>query len=220
MNNLFNKYYPILLIISSPIIWKTKFSLLHFIILIIITISIVSSNYVKGNKKILILSITTFIIVFSNLFFDQIITTKLKINFDRTYIYDQKQFDIVNVFHFKSIYLPYPIRKIVFGDWIIGVDIIKKFFSYFWIDNIINTIGIASILPFIFGLLYHLNYYEGIIIFTGIIAGTISRNPNTSTLFLLISPALFYITIKGLHHFKKYQIFFIILINLLFSLTA
>jgi hypothetical protein len=211
-------YFPLLIIFSSPLFWKNKYSISH--ILIFLTIYILIRLTQKSKKKIYLLLFSIGIIVISNLYFDKIINPDLTINIDRTYIYDQKQIETISDFRFQATYLIYPIRRIIFSKWIILCDTFNKFFNYFWFNNIINTIGLASLVPFILGVAKHLSYYQILIIFLGIISGTISRNPNTSLMFLFISPVLFDLTIAGSKYIKNKTLIFLILINFIFSITA
>jgi hypothetical protein len=98
----------------------------------------------------------------------------------------------------RSIFIPYSLRPWLFNRDIYFIDIFGTAFNWFWFDKVTPVIGLLAIFPLIFGILKS-GIWDLTSIFLVVLAGSLSRNPNGSAIYLLVLPQLIYLITLSLH---------------------
>lgn len=141
------------------------------------------------------------ILVFSfSLYHNGLINSKLVLDRERLFFVNAG-FDLqIKRFSQWALYLPYSLRDLVYSSWIIPLSIFGRSLSYFWFDKSIVTTGILAIIPIILAIRNHLNSTVPslLIIYSSVLAGSLSRDPNTSMIYFLVLPQLISLVILGL----------------------
>ncbi len=130
------------------------------------------------------------ILIFSVLAANSVISADFHFDAERTFIVDNDYPETITRFQTTSVYLPYRFRSIFFASWIIPISLLGRGFSLFWFDQIVPAIGLVALLPLIISLSLRPKFLTLVPIFFAAVTAGLSRNPDTSGLYLLCLPFL------------------------------
>ncbi len=199
---LFPAFVLLVLLVISPAFTQSSINPQKTLLLVIL--SLLWTIYIpityKG-LKLLILSLILVLAVFSALFFNSIISQDLHFDRERTFISDSHFPAVISRFRIWSVYLPYRLRPLVFGNWIIAVATLGRTFSWLWLDKAVVAIGFIGLIPLALGAYKSVKQNKLapllVICFT-VAAGSLARNPDTSVIYFLVLPQLIYLMALGL----------------------
>lgn len=130
------------------------------------------------------------VLIFSVLAANSVISADLHFDFERTFIADNDYPKTIARFQTTSVYLPYRLRSVLFNSWIIPVSLIGRGFLLFWFDQILPAIGLIALMPLAISLYRRPKLHTLGPIFIAATTAGLSRNPDTSGLYLLCLPFL------------------------------
>jgi len=160
------------------------FSLLLTLMLWIIYSLKRTSSIIKYFSLLLIILISCLSVLYLN----EIITQSFTFNYQRTFIIDNKYNEQILNYQKEALYLPYKLRPIIYGKWIFVFDVIERTFNWLWIDKFIIAFGIPILYSSIKGILKFPQRDFVIVFFVCALSGVIARNPNTLSIYFLLSP--------------------------------
>jgi hypothetical protein len=165
-------------------------------LVIIFTFWLIYNLSKSGVVKLFSLILTFAAVILFTLYFTGIFSSDYRLDRERIFFINNNSHYYINRFSEWSVYLPYRFRPVVFGSWILIVSSLGRVINYFWFDKATNTIGFLALIPFLIGLLKSKKILPLLIMLSGVSAGSLSRNPDTSTIYFLLLPFLLtYITI-------------------------
>jgi hypothetical protein len=196
------KYLFFFLLLISPIVIKININITELLIFILISFLFVIKEYCYHPKIKFILNL---IILLSIIFFinnlSGLLNKDLSLDISRTYFKDTFQIEKIIKVQEEAVYLKFRLRKYLFGNWIIIISLLKKFFDYFWFHNILLILNIFLIYPLILGF-NKKNKNEIIMLILIVFSSVINRNPNTFQIFYFSFPIIIKIIIGGLSIIK------------------
>lgn len=124
------------------------------------------------------------------LYVNGVLGDQWQISPDRTLAVDADYDMKVSGLSSQALYLPYPVRKIVFSPVGFVYDATGRGFSILWWDKIAAAIGTVLIIPIILAAFKRRNKAAFVILFMGACGAGLARNPDTSNTFLIMSAPL------------------------------
>jgi hypothetical protein len=190
----------ILLAFSSPLLhtgFGSQFQILGLLLNSVLWILWLRAPSGTG-KKIVYLIIVCLIAYFS-LVQNGLINPSLELNRQRLFFIDSNYGHLINRFSEWSVYLPYRFRPMVFSVWIIPVSLLGRAFSLLWFDQIIPVIGYLAVIPLLAAVAIRRQIIAPLLlVFISVLCGGLARNPNTSSVFILVLPQLITLIRQGL----------------------
>ncbi len=170
----------------------------HLVLLSVLWIAYLLNRRSLLGKFLLILCLIT--VFFFSLYYNGIINSEFTLDRERLFFINSN-FDLhIRRFSEWSVYLPYRLRNLVFSSWILSVNILGRSFSYFWFDKAMAATGMIILLPILLAL--KRNFSSSIapllVIYASALAGSLSRDPNTSMVYFLVWPQLLTLVYLGL----------------------
>jgi len=175
--------------------WERNFTLALFAILWLLW---------RATKSKVIYFTVFVLTLFFILKFNSIIGNRILPDWERTLISDGKFFEVVHRFSDRSVFLPFRLRPLIFGNWIIIYDLIGRAVGGIWPDKFMVVTGLTAMIPIITGLIKYRSFWLWILFFTGVAAGMLSRNPDTSTIYYLLLPPIITWYSQGWMEFEKW----------------
>lgn len=154
----------------------------------------------KGTIKTILLMFCILLVFVFSLYHNGLVNSEFVFDRER-FFFINSGFDLqIKRFSQWALYLPYSLRDFVFAAWIIPLIVIGRSISFFWFDKAIVTVGIIGIIPIFLAIKNHFrtSIASLIIIYASVLAGSMSRDPNTSMIYFLVLPQLITLIILGL----------------------
>lgn len=98
---------------------------------------------------------------------------------------------IIYEFPKEGQYLPYRIRKIVWGNWIVIKNISERTLTWIWFDKFFGVISFTLIYAF-----YKKKYWSIALIISGVCLAITEMNPDTATSFRYMIPSIINVFIQ------------------------
>jgi hypothetical protein len=191
----------LLLLFTTPVFWSHPDNL-RVAALVTTTVLWLSYRLITNPAlKIFFLGLMFVTVIFSSLYFNGVISSDFHLDRERLFYVNSRYDYHIHRFQEWSTYLPFSWRPVIFGPWIIFTSLIGRGLSFFWFDQTTSTIGFIAVIPFLMGLLKSRQLIPLIVMFMGVSAGSLSRNPDTSTIYLLLFPPLLTYISQGLKYF-------------------
>lgn len=198
----FKKYLFFFFLIISPIVTQINVNSNELLIFISISILFIIKEYCCHPKiKFILNLIILLLIIFFINYLGGLIDKNLSIDSSRTYIKDTFQLEKISQIREEAVYLDFRLRKYLFGNWLIIISFLKRFFDYFWFHNLLSIINIFLIYPLILGF-NKKNKNEIIMLILIIFTSIFNRNPNNFQIFYFSFPLIIKIIIQGLSTIK------------------
>ncbi len=210
-----------LVLLGAPVFWSPDPDTARIIALGLVTLIWIGFRKFRSPAlKITSLSLLFIVLVFSILYFNGVLDLHFHFDFGRTVISDAGYLPKIREFQSRALYLPYKFRPLVWGLWTIPADLVSRAVSWLWLDNFLNSIGLAATVFFIIGAVKSRHPAAWSVIITGVLATVISRNPDTSLSFLLLAPPLLTLTVSGTKYLKTRFIYPLLALGIIYLVVA
>jgi hypothetical protein len=216
--NIKNSIYIAIAIIFTPIIFLNKIDTQTLIAFIFSLLLLIIFDLIKNKvfKKILI-SIISLYFVLVVLYLSGILNNKLAIDFQKLFIIDNSNFEIIKRFQLDALYLPKIIRPIIYNYFQIIFMVIIRSLNYLWIDKIITYLGFAFIYLTYIAFTKKKDFLYLIIPILIVITGTLHRDPNNIIIYLFSIPIFLLFFVKNINKINIPLLFTTISISCLYS---
>lgn len=144
----------------------------------------------RQSAKMGLLVLLTGLIIIGCLVLNGIVDNKFKLDLKRFYFVDGGYTKLIADVQKDATYVPFRLRPMVFNSWIIGVDSIGRGVGMIWLDRAVGVYGLLFSILLGIGILKQRMYVVLGVVFIAAITTGLSRNPDSTGLFLLVAPLL------------------------------
>lgn len=182
--------YLFIVICLIPIWWRQRITTESMLQLLILTGGWAGYLLIKNGiiKLVLLFALTGLSVYF--VLADASILNGTSFNRERTFWVDNKNDLVLQRFKEESLFLPYSIRGIVWGEWWQGYEIFLKSFEGITGNVLWSTTGIALWVLAVISLLKKTNAEIFMAVWATIAAGWMGRNPNLSMIGIFLIPPI------------------------------